>query len=280
MIEVRLLKDKYKSNEGLYQAFLKDKLIGNEELLSGEKVRIGDAPEFPVYIANGTEEEKDKKFLEAFEVMAKYYIKTDRAIYLNEKFWHSLLCQQHRDYLLENYPQIREGGIKEFKNIILKDFNWENYIYKCILGAQYITDNIDDEVEQKRYFKLITENLDLYNYIIKYSIFRNDIFLIKVLNIIDKYDISRILKAKIRDKEIIDRYHLGKDERYGRRVIFEFNKSYPVVMVPMLSDEELTENFFEYLNLYYDVSKIDKWNKNNIKSLTNSLPLPQRSNIL
>lgn len=95
--------------------------------------------------------------------MAKHYIKTDRDVHLNEKFWHSLLCQQHRDYLLESYPQIRDGGIKEFKNIVLKAFNWENYIYKCVLGAQYITDNIEDEIEQKRYFKLIAENLDVYN---------------------------------------------------------------------------------------------------------------------
>lgn len=273
MIEVRLLKDKYKSNEALYEAFLDDKLIGNEEFLSGEKVRISDAHEFPIYIANGTEEEKVEKFLEAFEVMAKHYIKTDRDVHLNEKFWHSLLCQQHRDYLLESYPQIRDGGIKEFKNIVLKAFNWENYIYKCVLGAQYITDNIADDSEQKRYFKLIAENLDVYNYIIKYNIFRNDIFLIKILNIIDKYDISQILKAKIKDKEIIEKYHLGKDERYGRRVIFEFNKSYPVVMVPMLSDEELEEKFFEYLAFYYDVSKIDKGNKNNISNYKNNYHL-------
>lgn len=101
--------------------------------------------------------------------------------------------------------------------------------------------------------------MDLYNYIIKYAIFRNDIFLIKILTIIDKYDLSKILKAKIKDKETIDKFHLGKDERYGRRVIFEFNKSYPVVMVPMLNGEELEEKFFECLSFYYDVSKIGKW---------------------
>lgn len=267
MIEVNLLKDKYKSNEALYDAFLEDKLAGNEEFLSREIVRIYDAPKFPIYIAKGTEKEKKQKFLEAFEVMSKCYIKMPRDIHLNEKFWHSLLCQQHREYLLESYPEIKYGGIKEFKNIILKDLDWQNYIYKCALGAQYITDNIEDESEQKRYFELISENLDLYNYIIKYNIFRNDIFLIKVLDIVDKYDISGILKAKIKDKEMIEKYHLGKDERYGRRVIFEFNKSYPVVMVPMLSYEELEEKFFEYLALYYDVSKIDKWSKKYKKNI-------------
>ena len=41
---------------------------------------------------------------------------------------------------------------------------------------------------------------------VKYNIFRNDIFLIKILDIIDKYKISSILKAKIKDKELIDKY--------------------------------------------------------------------------
>ncbi len=39
-------------------------------------------------------------------------------------------------------------------------------------------------------------------------------------------------------------------------------------MVPMLNDEELEEKFFEYLDIYYDVSQIDKWNKNNFSSIT------------
>lgn len=107
------------------------------------------------------------------------------------------------------------------------------------------------------------QNLDVVNYVIKYVIFRNDIFLIKILTIIDKYNISKITKARVKEDDLKGRpaEHLpmGKDERYGRRVIFEFNKAYPVLMVPMLSDEELEEKFFEYLNMYYDISTIDTW---------------------
>ena len=54
-----------------------------------------------------------------------------------------------------------------------------------------------------------------------------------------------------------DRPDLGKDERYGRRVLFEFNKAYPVVMSPMLSKYELEELFMEYLGYYYDLSRLD-----------------------
>ncbi|MGD6846326.1 hypothetical protein [Rossellomorea aquimaris] len=37
---------------------------------------------------------------------------------------------------------------------------------------------------------------------------------------LDELDLSKILKSKIKDRD-----DLGKDERVGRRVIFEFNKS-------------------------------------------------------
>ena len=122
------------------------------------------------------------------------------------------------------------------------------YIYKYILGAQYINDNIEDHNEKIRYYNLIIENLDLYNYIIKYEIFRNDKFLLNILDIIKELDLSKTLKAKIKDRD-----DLGKDERIGRRVIFELNKSYPVIMSPMMNKEELKDVFLKFLS-YYDNS--------------------------
>lgn len=41
-------------------------------------------------------------------------------------------------------------------------------------------------------------------------------------------------------------------KRFGRRVIFELNKAYPVVMSPMLDKEDLKEYFLKYLGYYYD----------------------------
>ena len=94
---------------------------------------------------------------------------------------------------------------------------------------------------------LILDNLDLYNYIIKYRIFRNDIFLINVLKIIDEHkDLSSILKAKIKNRD-----DLGNDERYGRRVIFELNKNYPVMMSPMMEYEDFKNEFLVQLKKYY-----------------------------
>ena len=94
--------------------------------------------------------------------------------------------------------------------------------------------------------------MDLYNYILKAEIFRNGPFLVNILDIIDEYDLSSVLKAKIKDRP-----DLGKDERYGRRVVYEFNKSYPIVMSPMMSKKELVPFFFEYLSYYYDVRKLE-----------------------
>ncbi|WP_286131770.1 hypothetical protein [Bacillus sp. FJAT-25509] len=91
----------------------------------------------------------------------------------------------------------------------------------------------------------------MYNYIIKYEIFRNSSFLLNILDIIDELDLSKVMKSKI-----IWRENLGKDERVGRRVIFEFNKSYPVIMSPMLEKEDLKEWFLKYLSYYYDESPV------------------------
>lgn len=114
---------------------------------------------------------------------------------------------------------------REFCNIVFKGFDWENYIYKCVLAVEYIEDATELPLSNDQYYELIVDNLNIFNYIIKYSIFRNGEFLLKILTVIHNLGISEVLKGKIKDRP-----DLGKDERYGRRVIFELNKSYPVLM--------------------------------------------------
>ena len=250
-MEVRLLASGYKNSDSLYEDFLEGKLNEKEEYFSNDIIYVKEAPDFPIYMGKGSEEEKKQDFLQAFQVISQSYLEMDREQLLDETFWHSLLLTQKRSFILKNYPDV-ESGKNAFQNIVLKKFDWENYIYKTILGAQYINDNILDEKDRHKYYELITENLDLYNYIIKYEIFRNDKFLVNILSIIDEFDLSKVLKAKIKGRE-----DLGDDERVGRRVIFEFNKSYPVVMSPMLDKEELKKLFMEYLNYYdYDLSQV------------------------
>ena len=253
-MEIRLLKEGYKKDESLYTAF-KNGEVTDDLFFSGEVIEVEQAPDFPIYMGKGSESQKKEDFMAAFKVIASSYVNVDRDIHLNERFWHSLFITKKRNYIIEKYPQVLEN-YREFVNIVIKDFDWENYIYKCILAVEYIEDATELVFSKEQYYELIVDNLDIYNYIIKYAIFRNGEFLVKILTVIHNLGISELLKGKI-----TDRPDLGKDERYGRRVIFELNKAYPVLMSPMLDIEALEEEFLKALGNYYDVSGIETRNK-------------------
>lgn len=245
-MEIRLLDSKWLRTEEFYYDFLAGKIAEREEYFTEEYISIEQAPDFPVYLNIKNEENRKKRYLEAIDVISKYYINTDRDIHMNDMFWFTLLCVHKRDYLLTNYPEIRES-ISKFNNIVIKKFDWENYIYKCILASQYVVDNIFDEQEQKKYFELIIDNLDMFNYIIKYEIFRNDKFLLNVLRMIDKHNLSSILKMQIKGRE-----DLGEDERVGRRVLLELNKMYPVIVIHAMEFEDFESVFMEEMRKYVE----------------------------
>lgn len=251
-MKIRLLKEGYKKDELLYTAFKNGDVL--EDLFSEEIVEIEEAPDFSIYMGKGSEVQKKADFLAAFQTIANSYVGLDRDIHFDERFWHSLLITKKRDYIITNYPQVLDN-YREFSNIVIKSFDWENYIYKCILAVEYIEDATDLPLTKEQYYELIVDNLDIFNYIIKYSIFRNGDFLLKILTVIHNLGISELLKGKI-----TDRPDLGKDERYGRRVIFELNKSYPVLMSPLLNIEDLQEEFLKALGNYFDVSVIEEQN--------------------
>lgn len=248
-MEIRLLEKGYKNNPEFYQDFLDDKIADKDDYFSEEIATIQQAPEFPIYIANKNEEERKELFLKAFDTIEKHYLTSDRDLHLDEQFWHSLLLLKKRDFLLEEYPQIKDS-IENFTNIVVKNFDWENYIYKAVLAAEYITDMVDDEAERQRYYEIIIDNLDLYNYMIKYEVFRSKQFVFNILTIVDELDLSSLLKKKIKDRD-----DLGTDTRIGRQVLFEFNKNYPVIMSPMMEKDDLKELFVEYLGEYTSVEQ-------------------------
>lgn len=123
-MKINLLDKGYKNNEDFYNAFLTNSM---EEFLSDEVIDLKSAPDFPIYLNIPDETERANKFIEAFTVIANHYLQTDRDTHFDERFWHSFLCTAKRDYILENYPQVK-SGIKEFNNVVLKKFDWENYI--------------------------------------------------------------------------------------------------------------------------------------------------------
>ncbi len=244
-MEIRILKERVIKTEEFYKDFLAGTINSKEEYFEDTIINIEEAPDFPIYIAKGTEDEKKELFSKAINTIIEYYINTDRDIHMDKMFWYSLFCIKKREYLLKEYPQI-EDSIKEFHNVVVKKFDWENYVYKCILAAEYVGDYTKDNEERKRYIDLIVDNLDFYNYILKYSIFRSQEFLIKMLNITDRLNLGSIFKAKIKDRK-----DLGNDTRYGRMVLLEMNKSYPVIIVPAMEENELEKLTIKYLKYYY-----------------------------
>ncbi|MDW3829200.1 DUF6339 family protein [Staphylococcus saprophyticus] len=240
-MEINLLNEGYKNNEDIYNDFLNGTINYDKDYFSKEYKIIDTVPDFPIYLANAHVNE----FIEAVNILKLHMIYTDRDIHLNGKFWHSYLLVEKRDYIIEKYPQVK-NSIKNFNNIVLKKFDWENYIYKCILAAEYIRDEgLYNNIEEEKYAELLYENLDLFNYIIKYPIFRNSEFVMKFFSVIKDENLSSKMKEKIKHRN-----DLGKDERYGRRVLFELNKNYPIIMSPFLEKEELKNEIYKALRLY------------------------------
>lgn len=241
-MQIRLLKKHYLDSDGIFDDFKNNK-VNSPENFSIEVVEIDDITFFPIYMANKDGINWKQDYRVAFHTMIDKYMNVPREILMNESFWRTLLLVHFRDEIITKYPQVIEHESK-FRNIIMKKFDWENYIYKVVLASQYVYDNADT-VKFDSYFDTILDNLDLYNYMIKYNIFKNGTFIIRILDIVNELNISSILKAKIKDRE-----DLGDDERYGRRVIFEFNKDYPVVMSPLMDYDKLKVMFIENLKKY------------------------------
>ncbi|MEB8123848.1 DUF6339 family protein [Staphylococcus succinus] len=240
-MEVNLLKDGYKNDADIYNDFLSGTINYDKDYFSSDCKIIDVIPDFPIYLASSHVNE----FIEAVKILKEHMIHTDRDIHLNGRFWHSYLLVEKREYILEKYPQVKDS-IKNFNNVILKKFDWENYIYKCVLAAEYINSAmLYNNIDEEKYAKLIYENLDLFNYIIKYPIFRNSEFVMKFFSVIEEENLSSKMKEKIKH-----RTDLGKDERYGRRILFELNKNYPIIMSPFLEKEELKNEIYKALKLY------------------------------
>ena len=228
------------AHEVLFEA-LKNKDF--TEIVSEELVEIPEVRPFPIYMHKLTPQKRDDYFKEAFRVIHEDYIDLNRDMILEHRFWLSLYFFEFRDYLINKYPKAIKS-LGEFKNIVTKKFDWENYIYKSILVVEYLND-FREANEHEHYYDLILSNFDLFNYTIKYNLTKNGQFLLTILDIIDKNNLTEEMK-----KSISHRNDLGRDERYGRRIIYEFNKNYPVMMFPEMNYSTIENYFLEFYDLY------------------------------
>lgn len=115
-MEIRLLDKDFRKNKDLYKDFLEGKIIEKEEYLSEDVVILDNIPDFPIYMANKNEEERNKEFKRAFKIIEDFYINMDREYILDGRFWYSLFLIYKREYLLEKYPEIKDDESK-FKNV-------------------------------------------------------------------------------------------------------------------------------------------------------------------
>ena len=240
-----------KNNE-FYETFKANTLNGSK-FLSEEYYSVDDFPNLPIYFPKITNNEENRKeFLNFIRTMDRFIDVWDKEIYMNGNFWHSLLISK-RDYFLGLYPKINVDQ-KEFENIITKKFDWENYIYKSIMIALYVNEQIEPD-QRDYYYNLALNNLDVTNYILKSGIFKNSKFFINMLKIIDEEKLQEDFKAKIYIPNV------KLDLRCGRKVIYELNKAYPILLCPMMEKEELKIHVLKYYNKYKKY--IDREQKDN-----------------
>lgn len=248
-MEIKLLNKNFKNNEKLYYDFKNDRIDFNADYFTDEYITIDKSPDFPIYFGEKRIDYTDQ-YIEAVKVIINNYIELDRSIHLNGIFWFSLMMYK-RDYIFKKYSSSLKD-IKNLNNIVFKAFNWENYIYKCVIMAEYLTDaGINEEEKIEKYVKIMVNNLDVYNYLIKSKTYRNSEFVLKFLLAIDELGISNIMKRKLPTND-------GKDKRVGRNIISELNLLYPLEYHHLYSLEELKEEVMIHLEKY--LSEADKLN--------------------
>ncbi len=242
-MKIKKLNEKKIDIKLLYEYFINSN-SESEDLFVEEYYDIEEIICFPIYIAKGSEEEKNKEFLEGFNIIKENYLYLGKDITLDKIFWYSLfLNENYREYIIKKYPLALESE-KDFNNIVLKKFDWENYVYKMVLGADYVNEEITRE-EHDRYFEIICNNLDVYNYVLKSELFRNSKFMKNILDVIDKNNISNELKKKIIDPE-----NPRLDKRVGREIISSLSQSYPSLFVHDLEYESFEELFLSFYKTY------------------------------
>lgn len=245
-MQIKILSKDFKNNEKLYKDFKENKINFEADYFTDEHFSIEKAPDFPIYFGGKGIDYTDQ-YIEAVKVIIDNYIELDRSIHLNGIFWFSLMMYK-RDYIFKKYSSSLKD-IKNLNNIVFKAFNWENYIYKCVLMAEYLTDaGIKEEEKIEKYVKIMVNNLDVYNYLIKSRTYRNSEFVLKFLLAIDELGISNIMKRKLPTND-------GKDKRVGRNIIAELNLLYPLDYHHLYSLEELKIEIMLRLEKY--LSKAD-----------------------
>lgn len=246
-MKIKLLKNGYKTNKQFYYDFLEDKIKENNDYFGEDYIYLDQAPDFPIYIKTQKKKERESEFLEAFYTLSKSYMRElPKETWFRESFWHSLFCTKKVNFIIENYPQIMDSH-NSFKNIVVKAFNRENYVYKYVLGVQAVetkTQDIEDEKEkikeQDRYYRLIANNGFTYTTMLTYPILRNKNFIINMLDIIDEENLAMTERI----------YHNGREKEIATAMLYEFRQNYPIKLYPLMDKDTLKTCVVDFIEEY------------------------------
>lgn len=243
MSDVFLLKEPIEDEKDFYESFLKGTLQENN-YFSDIKVTVPDVEDFITYGGNKNKKNNNKEvFKNLVKIFINNFVDLTQEIYMSPNFWKSYLVSKLRMSIIRNHPQINES-FNAFKLIVLREFNWENYLYKAAIYGNILVDRVADESLRDEYIDIIYDNSDTFNYILKKKAFRNDNFIFNMICLLyenKEYDLGGFLKKSFSYKD-------SRDIRVNRIILEEMNAAYPTILFPILDYEDFKSIFFQYIN--------------------------------
>lgn len=241
MSEIYLLKEPIVNKLDFYNSFLRNTLK-EDGFFTDTRVKVPDLDEFLTYSGNANKN-SSKILGDLIKIMMYNFIDLKQEIYMSQNFWMSYLVSKLRMSLFRNYPSISEN-FNTFRLIVLRKFDWENYLYKAAIFANVLNDKLQNKDLLDDYIDVILNNMDLFNYILKLTSLRNDNLIYNMITLLYENkdsELSSFLKFRSRED-------INKDDSPGRLVLLEFNTTYPAILFPMLNYDEFKKIFLNYID--------------------------------
>jgi len=245
-MQIRKIDKRYFESKELRDHFVNGTLLNNHEFLLDEYYDTGnfEVHYFNPYAGNTKSPNNDQIWENLISSVSEIMENVPASLYEDESFWFSLFLTRFQIELLDDYPQLRQSS-EPLKNILLKKFNWENYIYKAVLIVK-LKDAAIRRFGSAEVVDLILDDLDLFNYLIKSPLFRNLDFILNIFELTRRNTFPVRLKSQIKSEK-----YKQKDKRFGRRIVYELNKVYPVLFVQKFELDELGIKMNEIIGQYH-----------------------------
>lgn len=244
-MQIRKVDKRFFDSKELRDHFVNGTLMDFHECLLNDYFDTGDfdISYFNPYAGNTKSPNNDQIWENLLASVEEIMDGVPASLYEDGSFWFSLFLTRFQIDLMRDYPQLKTSS-ESLKNILLKGFNWENYIYKAVVIVKL------KHASQSRFgntdvVDLILDDLDLFNYLIKSPLFRNLGFILNIFELTRRNAFPVRLKSQIKSEK-----YKQKDKRFGRRIVYELNKVYPVLFVQKFEMEELGTKLNEIIRQY------------------------------